>query len=121
MNLKNMENFENVKSLAVIRDAEKNYTKACNEVANSFVRSIDVSPESCGTWIRNDKGINAGYILFPLNNNAGTLEDLCLQILSENKGEDVLSAIETFLEEMEANHGRRYRRKHKNKLLSFHQ
>lgn len=117
--LKNMDNFENVKNLAVIRDAEKNYTKACNEVVNSFVRSINVSPERCGTWIRNDKGINAGYILFPLNNKAGTLEDLCLQILSENKGEDVLSAIDAFLEELEANHGRNYRRKHKNKLHTY--
>lgn len=119
MNLKNMDKFEQVKSLAVVRDAEKDYTKACKEVVNSLGKCMFASPERCGTWIQTDTGLKVGYILFPLDNDAGTLEDLCLRILSEDNSNDVMSSIETFLEEMEAYHGRTYRRKHKNKLHTY--
>ena len=63
--------------------------------------------------------MNVGYLLFPLNNGAGTLEDLCLQILSENNSKDVLLSIDAFLATMESTNGRNYHRKHKNKLHTY--
>jgi len=119
MNLKNMEKFEQVKSLAIIRDAEKDYSKACREVTNSLRKSDIATPECCGKWIQNDTGLNVGYILFPLNSKAGTLEDLCLQIISEDNGKEISSSIEAFLLEMEKSYGRKYRRKHKNVLHTY--
>ena len=38
MSLKNMDKFDQVTSLAIIRDAEKDYTKACQEVSSSLKR-----------------------------------------------------------------------------------
>ena len=119
MNLKNMDKFDQVTSLAVIRDAEKDYAKACQEVSSSLKKCGFISSECCGTWAKNDAGLNVGFMLFPLNKNAGTLEDLCLQILSEHNNKTILSSIDNFLSVMESSYGRSYRRKHKNKLHTY--
>ncbi len=119
LNLRNMEKFDRVTSLAVIRDAEKDYAKACTDVAHSFKRAGIVSPESDGTWVHDDSGLNVGYLLFPLNKEAGTLEDLCLAILSEKNNKNILSSVDEFLAAMETSYGRKYRRKHKNRLHTY--
>jgi hypothetical protein len=119
MNLKNMEKFDQVTNLAIIRDAEKDYAKACQEVSGSLKKCGFMSSECCGTWTRNDTGLDVGFMLFPLNNNAGTLEDLCLNILSEKNNKIILSSIDNFLATMESSYGRQYRRRHKNKLYTY--
>ncbi len=119
MNLKNMDRFDQVKSLAVIRDAEKDYSKACREVSGSLKKCGFKSSDCCGEWIRNDTGLNVGFMLFPLNNEPGTLEDLCLQILSEPNNKMILSSVDKFLTEMESSYGRNYHRKHKNNLHTY--
>ena len=119
MNLRNMDGFDRVTSMAIIRDAEKDYAKACNEVSRSLKKSGFVSVEQCGTWVDDDAGLRIGFMLFPLNNNNGTLEDLCLRILSEKNSKNILSSIDEFLENMETTHGRIYRRKHKNRLYTY--
>ena len=58
-------------------------------------------------------------MLFPLNNSSGTLEDLCLRILSEKNRENIISSIDVFLEDMETTYRRKYHRKHKNKLYTY--
>ena len=119
MNLKNMEKFDQVTSIAIIRDAEKDYAKACCDVTRSLRKCGIVSPDDYGTWVCDDKGLNVGYLLFPLNNEAGTLEDLCLNIISENNIESILSSIDLFLTTMESSYGRNYRWKHKNRLHTY--
>ena len=119
MSLKNMDKFDRVKSLAVIRDAEKDYEKACQEVCRSLKKCGFVSSERCGTWVRDSSGLKVGFMLIPLNNSAGTLEDLCLRILSENNNKNILSTIESFLDVMESSYERSYHRKHKNKLHTY--
>ena len=119
MNLKNMERFDQVTSIAIIRDAEKDFAKACSDVTRSLRKSGIISPDSYGTWVNDDTGVNVGYLLFPLNNEAGTLEDLCLNILSESNIESILSSIDTFLTTMESSYGRSYHRKHKNRLHTY--
>ena len=119
MNLKNMDKFDQVTSLAVIRDAEKDYLRACREVSSSLERCGFLSPKQCGTWVQDDTGLRVGFMLFPLTNNAGTLEDLCLRILSEKNYKSILFSIDTFLASMESSYGRKYNRKHKNKLHTY--
>lgn len=117
INLKNMDQFDQVKSLAVIRDAEKDYQRACVEVERDLKKSGNIPPEQCSTWVKDGK-LKIGYTLFPLNNREGTLEDLCLQILSEDN-KDILSSIDSFLTQMELSYGRQYRQKHKNRLYTY--
>ena len=119
MNLKNMDKFDQVSSLAVIRDAEKDYAKACKEVGGSLRKSGFASSEQCGVWSNDDTGIRVGFMLFPVNNDAGTLEDLCLRILSEKNNKNILSSVDAFLSTMESAFGRSYRRKHKNMLHTY--
>ena len=119
MNLKNMERFDQVTSIAIIRDAEKDFAKACSDVTRSLRKSGIISPDSYGTWVNDDTGVKVGYLLFPLNNEAGTLEDLCLNILSESNIESILSSIDKFLTTMESSYGRSYHRKHKNRLHTY--
>ena len=119
MNLKNIDKFDQVKSLAIIRDAERDYAKACQEVHSSLNKCGFESSECCGAWVHDPSGLKVGFMLFPLNNRAGTLEDLCLRILSEKKNKNILSSIESFLDVMESSYGRSYRRKHKNKLHTY--
>ena len=119
MNLKNMDKFDQVTSLAIIRDAEKDYARACREVSGLLEKCSFVSPKHCGTWAQDDTGLKVGFMLFPLSNSAGTLEDLCLRILSEKNSKDILSSIDSFLTAMESSYGRSYHRKHKNKLHTY--
>ncbi len=116
MNLKNMDRFDRVTSLVIIRDAEKDYDKACCEVSRSLNKCGFASPENSFVWVNDDTGLRVGFLLFPLNNRAGTLEDLCLNILSEKNNKSILSSIDMFLTGMESTFGRKYRRKHKNRL-----
>ena len=118
INLKNMDGFGSVKSLAVIRDAEKDYHKACQEVIGSFIKSGFASPKQSNTWVSNTN-LRVGFMLFPLDNNVGTLEDLCLRILYEVNGGRALSTIDDFLNKMESSHERVFPRKHKNKLHTY--
>lgn len=119
MNLKNMDKFDQVTSLAIIRDAEKDYAKACKEVSNSLEKCGFISSERCGIWAQDEAGLKIGFMLFPLDGNAGTLEDLCLRILAEKNSASLLSTVDTFLTDMESSNGRHYRRKHKNKLYTY--
>jgi len=118
-NLRNMEKFDKVTHIAIIRDAEKDYSKACQDVVRSLNNSNFISSVDYGEWTCNDNGLNIGYLLFPLNNREGTLEDLCLQILSAKNGQEVLSSVDEFLSSMKLSYGRMYRREHKNKLYTY--
>ena len=118
INLKNMDKFDQVTTLAIVRDAEKDYDKACQELRGALKNSGFAAADCCGTWADNGTGPRVGYMLFPLNNNNGTLEDLCLRILSE-KNKNLLTSIDKFLETLESSYGRSYRRKHKNKLHTY--
>lgn len=119
MTLRNMDKFDQVTSLVVIRDAERDYEKACREIGKALKRCGLTPPERCGTWTLDNTGLRIGFLLFPLNGNAGTLEDLCLRILSENNNRNILSAVDMFLSEMESTFKRSYHRKHKNILHTY--
>lgn len=120
MNLKNMSGFDRVVSLGIIRDAEKDYKRACRDVIHSLEKSGFEPPLKHGEWNSNESGMKVGFALFPLiDNMPGTLEDLCLRILSEKNGENILSRIDSFLATMQETYGRMYRRIHKNKLNTY--
>ncbi|MCR5430925.1 MAG: hypothetical protein K6E95_00030 [Lachnospiraceae bacterium] len=120
MNLKNMSGFDKVVSLAVVRDAEKDFLQACKSVVHSLEKSGFLAPKHSGEWIEDEAGMKVGFVLFPLKENTpGTLEDLCLQILSEKNGDDILATIDGFLNTMQSAYGRTYPRLHKNRLNTY--
>lgn len=118
-NLRNMDKFDQVTSLAIIRDAEKDYERACREVSRSLNKCNFASPKDSCTWLLDETGLRIGFFLFSLDNKDGTLEDLCLRILSEKNNINILSSVDSFLHEMESTFERNFRRKHKNILHTY--
>lgn len=103
--------FSNIKRIAVIRDAERNWRGAMDSV-NQSIQSAHISEQLLNYH---------GLYLFPrkLNDNweDGTLEDLCLQIFDSSKiSEEVLRESDTYLENIKSIRQCSFKRYHKNVL-----
>lgn len=113
------ENFDIVKGIAVIRDAETN--------ASGAQQSIIGSLSNCG--ISGDLISSNPYYLFPYKDingiwQNGTLEDLCIDIVADNVYNEVsacklLPCCNTFLETIKNLRGGEFPRKHKNLLHTY--
>jgi len=115
-------NFKMAKSICVIRDAEKDAYGACQSIRDALKdKGFPVPSEPC-SWVRDNEckhsHISTGFVLFPDCNSTpgtGTLEDLCLRILSKEGFNAILSdadkAIEPYKDVLP--------RLHKNRLHTF--
>ena len=113
------ENFDIVKGIAVIRDAETDSTGAQQSIASSL--------GACG--ISSDLFSSNPYYLFPYkdidgNWRNGTLEDLCVDIVADNidnevPARDLLPCCNDFLETIKNVRGSEFPRKHKNLLHTY--
>lgn len=100
--LKNMENFDQLVSLLIIRDAETNAESACREIQHALKQNDFPTPQKPHCWV--GQLLKVGFVLFPTCNDIarnGTLEDLCLSILSDPQAEDTLKEISLFLKQLE--------------------
>lgn len=118
--LKNMENFDQLKSLLIIRDAETNANSACLEIQHALKQNDFPVPQEPHCWVGELPKV--GFLLFPTCNNVaqdGTLEDLCLSILSDSNAEDTLEEIELFLKQLENRRQKSLSRIFKAKLHTY--
>ncbi len=117
-----MDNFCSVRYLMIIRDAERNAQGAVQSIQNSLHRNGFLYPQTPAQWIYDtDNDINIGFLLFPscsLQLENGTLEDLCLQILAKPDAPQYMSRIDSFLDDLEAHHGK-FTHKHKTQLHTY--
>ena len=117
--------YDVVSSLLVIRDAERDAEKAKRDVRTAFCKADFPIPECPHEWKegkKESKSLKAGFLLFPTCDNnptEGTLEDLCLHILSEEKGEVILTAIEEFMLSLHEKYGREFPHEFKTKLHTY--
>ena len=111
--------FENVKSIAIIRDAETDWSAAVQSLESSI----------------NNSGINRRlfsdmpYYLFPMQGDTGnwqngTLEDLCLSILNLNSdhafvNENTVRLSQLYIKNLENENFDTFPRRHKNLLHSY--
>lgn len=119
--LLNSEGFDLVESLLIIRDAEKNSNTAIAQIKSSLSKVGLPVPSTPHEWLSNEK-ITIGFLLFPvLDHQAteGTLEDLCISILSEPKHAPILNAIDSFLQELKSSHEREFPHEFKTKLHTY--
>ncbi|MCI9435833.1 MAG: hypothetical protein HFH85_01450 [Lachnospiraceae bacterium] len=118
--LKNMDNFENVKSLMIIRDAETNAAAACHELQLALQKTDYPVPEKPHCW--KGQAPKVGFILFPTCDHLvqnGTLEDLCLSILADPSASDTLDGINTFLKQLEIRRQKPFGKIFKTKLHTY--
>ncbi len=117
------EGFDTIlRSLSVVRDAEKDATAACQSVKGALRDSGLAVPERPCSWT--DAGsekypdIRTGFVLFPScdgNPQNGTLEDLCLRILPKPEAAGILSDADAALEPYTP----QLRHLHKNRLHTY--
>lgn len=104
------ENFDKVKRIAVIRDAETNWKAALDSVSDSIVSS--------GL----DTDIFSSYSVYLLPGKDdehwtnGTLEDLCVQLVGDD---NCLEISRIYLKNIAENRGYGFKRQHKNLLHTY--
>lgn len=119
------DNTNVVKSIIVIRDSERD-AEAAEQSIHSILSNAGFSVPDNPCEIANPKdgthNVYVAYVLFPDINSKksnGTLEDLCLNILSKNDKLDLaLKTTTSTISAMETQ-GCCFARKHKNKLHTY--
>ena len=118
--LKNMEGFDSVESLLIIRDAERNAAAAICQIQSAFRQCGLSVPDGPHLWV--GEAPKTGFLLFPTCAGEaieGTLEDLCLDILSEERSSQVLQEIQMFMNCLEVKLERKFPHEFKTKLHTY--
>ena len=118
--LKNMQDFEQVKTILIIRDAERNTTNSIKQIQSTLQKSGLPVPETTYSW--KGESLKVGFLLFPTCDSTvqvGTLEDLCLSILKEHNSQIIIQEIMTFMKTLENNYNRTFPHEFKTKLHSY--
>ena len=119
--LKSMKRFKHLQSLLVIRDADNNPASAMDNVQGAFRDAGLPVPDAPHTW-KQDQTLKIGFLLFPSCNEcleAGALENLCLQILSETNSEDVIHEIDQLIVSLQEHCRRDFRHRDKSRLYTY--
>ena len=112
--------FQEVESLLVIRDAERDARRAVQKIQSSLGKAQLPVPSAPGEWTSG--GRKVGFLLFPNCDQTirdGTLEDLCLSILKEENHSIILDEVQLFLKSLEQNHKRQFPHIFKSKLHTY--
>ena len=119
--VKNMDGYQDVTRIMVLRDAETNADGAVDSVKNSFRKNGLVVPELCNQWNFSDTPGTA-FSLFPAcceNITNGTLEDLCWDILADERAIDYRSDVQGFIEQINRKYGSITTHIHKGRLHTY--
>lgn len=116
------DDFAKVKSITIIRDAETDALAACSSIKHSL-QEVGLSvPENPCTPHKDAHSeypdVITGFLLFPTCSTKlanGTLEDLCLKILSKENASSILDNVDKSLEPYK----NKLPRFHKNRLHAF--
>lgn len=116
--------FEQLKTIGIIRDAEKDADAAIRSINQCFTDNEFAAPDAPFAIKINDNAPNTIYGVLPgFNENGvlqnGTLEDLCLQILKDAQSETKMDMIQEYLKELQAKFDYQIHHIHKSKLHTF--
>lgn len=115
-----MDGFSKLKAIMIVRDAERDWSKAVSEIQKALCANSLEVPARAGEW---QTGMpKTAFLLFPSLDQScrnGTLEDLCLDILEEKERKDVLEKIDAFLSQMRLSFGFSHNKAFKNKLHTY--
>jgi hypothetical protein len=91
--LLNLDGFSNVKSYAIIRDADNDANATLTSIQNLLSKHHQPVPNDCGELVNND-GIRVGIYIVPGNKTEGMLENLCLDTVTNHP---VLQCVDHYL------------------------
>lgn len=126
--LPSLDNFDQMKGFLLVRDAEMNAVGAAQSVQKTLNTSFDIAIPMTGEFIKNQDGMQFGFVLLPGKKDDGTfyngtLEDLCCKILApmDDKAAyfDLLKMANSYVEDIEGKRGKPFRTGHKNRLHAY--
>ncbi len=100
LNLKNMEGFDNVNRIMIVRDAETDADAAVKMIKNALLAAELPIPCDCNEWTDNSDELKIAFTLMPscsTNPVQGAIEDLCWNILRNNISEKMRKDVEDFV------------------------
>lgn len=116
--------FEQLATIGIIRDAEKDANAAVRSIEQCFNENGLIVPTDPFTLGVSENSPNTIYGVLPgigedgmLQN--GTLEDLCLQILKDVKSESKMDMIKEYLDEIQSKFAYQIHHIHKSKLHTY--
>ena len=120
--LKATDNYDKVKSILIIRDAETNYNDAINQIKIALKDNDFAVPNRVCEKVTKEDSTSTGFLLFPtcskeLSN--GTLEDLCLNIITEEDKDKAKNIVNDYLNNMKKEGYTKLKHLHKNILHSY--
>ena len=113
--------FDEVKTLLIVRDAEKDANAAIQQIRTALENNGFSAPDGPHWWVKDEEnnGIHIGFLLFPGCDEApmaGTLEDLCAFILKEPAPPKLLEVVDRFLDQLKTERGRDFTHRFKTRL-----
>ena len=115
-----MPSFSMVRSVLIIRDAERDYTKAKANIKGTYDSFGVAMPGKPGEIVMFNDQVKTSYLLLPslddIGEINGTLEDLCLELIMAENHEAIQGEVENYLKILQNEMGMKYPRIHKNKL-----
>lgn len=122
--LKKTSGFDKVKTLLIVRDAERDVSSAIQQIGTALENNGFTAPDRLRQWVtdKKNKDIEIGFLLFPACNEdpvAGTLEDLCLSILNQPDPPKLLEAVDRFLDQLKTERGREFGHRFKTRLHTY--
>jgi len=122
--LPNLKGYRTVRSITIIRDAERDHSKAIQSIRsslgnNGFSVPMSINEIACAADIDNST-IKVAFTLFPTlsaHPENGTLEDLYTKNLAES-ADELFEDIDTFISMLQSK-GRSILRVHKSRLYTY--
>ena len=119
LNLKNMENFDEVNRILIVRDAETNVDSAVNMVKKALRNAELPVPSYCNEWENGVQEIQTAFVLMPTCSSEpipGALEDLCWNILNNSISERMRDDVNDFVLKITNDYNSIGSHKHKSRL-----
>lgn len=119
--LQRMERFDEVESIAIIRDAETDASAAVSSIKSALQSVCLPVPSALNQWQKGQGKPQTAFTLFPLcdeNPKVGALEDLCWELLFD-RNDDLKSKVDEFVGEVKDTYGTVTSHQHKSRLHAF--
>lgn len=122
-NLRNMDGFENVNSVMIIRDAEKDPDNAAKMIRKALKENQLPVPKGGNCWSTLDENeIRTSFTLMPTCNQPytkGTLEDLCWEILKDEQVVELKNEAKEFVSRIKQTYNSITSHEHKARLHTY--
>lgn len=123
-NMSNMDGYEKVTHILVLRDAETDAEKAVRMIRKALNANSLPVPDECNKWCcgGTGDGLKVAFTLLPSCTNnpvSGALEDLCWLILKDENAQEMRSDVQKFVAEIRNKYNSIKAHEHKSRLHTY--